>query len=643
MNFIENSSELSSQIKYYIVFFSGCWCLYINANSLDSMYQRALFYEKLNADSAILYFNKIINNISYSKTNTEQYAKSLRKKALLQSNINDEKENIALCQKAIPFFQQLNNKKEIGITYNTIANIYQVKGYYDLSVRNYQKAASIFDTIHFYNGLMICYSNIASIYNTTEQYNNALQYNILAYRTAQLEKDSFSIGMIAQDVSISYAKIQEPDSAKYYAETAIKYGTLLQNNFILAYANKALYEYDKSNNNWSKALTSAQTSLRFSLQTPSKYDIVFAYCNLAEAYHNLRRNALALQAIQNAEMLAKQMASFQLNKRVYELYKKIMASTGNYKAAYYYAQQYQQNSDSVFFEKRNNTLNELETKYQTVQKESEIANQKIIIQQQQLKNKQVRTRLFIVLVLFLALFVGLIVLYLFFKQRQKLLQEKIITIEQQKKLELTQAIMDGEEQERIRLARELHDGIGGLMSMLKLQFSNITKTNPTLIDNGDYNNTVDLLNTTSQDIRKISHALMPSALERLGLNAALEQFCTQLQQTGNIEIDFQYYNLKTRLPQRMELLCYRIVQELLNNIIKHARAKEVIVQISRNEHIISITVEDDGIGFNVSTIKTKNGIGLNSMQQRVELLGGTMDIDSTIGKGTAIYIEIQIK
>jgi signal transduction histidine kinase len=135
---------------------------------------------------------------------------------------------------------------------------------------------------------------------------------------------------------------------------------------------------------------------------------------------------------------------------------------------------------------------------------------------------------------------------------------------------------------------------------------------------------------------------MPSALERLGLIDAVEQFCTSMQASAGFEIDFQHYNTSERLPQRFELLVYRIVQELLNNIVKYADAKEVIIQLVKNENQFSIAIEDDGKGFDVSVIKNKDGIGLQSMQKRIELLGGKMDIDSAIGKGTSVNIELPI-
>lgn len=612
------------------------------APNTDTLFGRAQFYEKLDRDSALFYYNQLLTGKNLREKQPEIYGKALRRKAVLNATINKESENIALCEEAIAIFRQQKNAKETGITLNSLANIYQVKGYYDLAIANYQKAAVIFDSIAFYNGLTICYSNIASIYNHTEQYQPALQYNLLAYQTAVTKNDTFSEGMIAHDVSISFTKNKQPDSAKYYATRALQLGQSIRNDFVTGYAYKAFFELYKSEKMWLLAQTSAQQSLTYLQQTNSRYDVCFAYCNLAESALALQQNTAARDAIQKAATLAEEVHSFQLSKRVYGLYKDIAAAGGDYKNAYAFAQLYQQYSDSVFFEKRNNTLNELETKYQTAQKETQIARQQVEIQEQLIKTKQARIRLAIAVVLFFVLLVGAILLYLFFKQRQTLLQNKIITIEQQKKLELTQAIMDGEETERARLAKELHDGIGGLMSMVKLRFAKIRQTAAGLQQEEDFDKALELLNTASQDIRKISHALMPSALERLGLTEATAQFCHAMESSSRMEIDFQHYGLEERLPQRFELLVYRIIQELLNNIVKYAEAGDVLVQISRHDNQLSITVEDDGKGFDVNIIRQKDGIGLHSMQQRIALLGGRMDIDSAIGKGTSVNIELPV-
>lgn len=599
------------------------------------LYEQAVQTEKSNPDSAILIHQQIIEEKEWLKKNPELVGKSYRKLALLTS-LQEQNNSLELCEKAIAIFTSIKNDKEVGITYNSIANIYQRKGYFDLSIQYYLKAAAIFERIQFYKGLLICYSNIASIYNSTEQPKQNLIYTRLAYATSLLDQDSFSTGMIAHDLSLSFLKNNQTDSAKILAEKAAQIGTAMNDNFVLAYANKALTDYFLAVQDWNEAKSTAKQYLHFVTQTTSDYDICQAYLKNAEV--DLKTNKLntAKLFLDSSLLYANKVPSFQLYKKVYALYKDYYSKSGDYKNAYLYAQLFQQYNDSVFSERRNNTLNELETKYQTAKKETQIA-------QQQIKIKQSQTRFIIILIILIVLAVMSVLLYFFFRQRQTLLQNRLVTIEQQKKLELAQAIMDGEEQERMRLAKELHDGIGGLMSMIKLQFSNITKSNQALKKDNEYLEAMNLLNSTTQDIRRISHALMPSALERLGLVEAVAQFCTQAAQSSKLDIDFQHYGLEERLPAKTELLIYRIVQELLNNILKYAEAREILVQISKNNQLLAVSIEDDGKGFDVSILKNKEGIGLRSMQQRVELLGGKMDIDSAEGNGTAINIELPIQ
>ncbi len=604
------------------------------AADITTFYEKAQKAEKENPDSAIFYYTYIVNSSSAKKQQPEFIGKSYRRLALITSQTDIDKAMV-YCKNAIAVFQQLNNIKEQGITYNSIANIYQRKGYFDLSIQHYLTSAALFEKINFYKGLTICYSNIASIYNNTEQYQKNLVYNKLAYQTSLKEKDSFSIGMIAHDLSVAFVSNKMPDSAKILATEALSIGRAINDDFVQAYAHKAFTEYYLSDNKLIEAQQSAAAYLSHILKTGAEYDICLAYIKNASIDLKLRRLSDANAAIERGMGYAQKSNSFQLYKNLYSLKKEYYAQTGDYKNAYQAAQLFQQYNDSVFSEKRNNALNELETKYQTAKKETQIA-------QQQVKIKQAKTRLIVSIILLVVLLAGAVMVYFFFRQRQVLLQNKIVTIEQQKKLELTQAIMDGEEQERMRLAKELHDGIGGLMSMIKLQFTNFKKSRTEIQNDHEYNAALDLLNTASQDIRKISHALMPSALERLGLVEALEQFCGQAEKSGNLQIDFQHYGLEERLPAKMELLAYRIVQELLNNVLKYASAKEVLVQVSKHEQQLSLVVEDDGKGFDVETIKNREGIGLHSMQKRIELMGGKMDIDSAVGKGTSINIELSV-
>jgi signal transduction histidine kinase len=137
--------------------------------------------------------------------------------------------------------------------------------------------------------------------------------------------------------------------------------------------------------------------------------------------------------------------------------------------------------------------------------------------------------------------------------------------------------------------------------------------------------------------------MMPGTLLKLGLVAALEDMCDKISKTNNLQIEFHAFDLQDRLDEAVEITIYRMVQETLNNIIKHAKAEEVIVQLSKQDDSISITVEDDGIGFNVSQARAKGGMGMRNLDSRVKYLDGKLDIVSEQGKGTSIIIELPIK
>ena len=150
-----------------------------------------------------------------------------------------------------------------------------------------------------------------------------------------------------------------------------------------------------------------------------------------------------------------------------------------------------------------------------------------------------------------------------------------------------------------------------------------------------------MLDNASADVRKTAHNLMPDMLARFGLYEAIRLFCEHINQRNNLAVHYQTIGGIARYEDSFELVVYRIVMELLNNIIKHANAKQVLVQFARNDNMLCISVEDDGIGFDPALNKT-DGLGLSSLKERVKYLKGTLDLDSGIGQGTAVNIEFDV-
>lgn len=217
---------------------------------------------------------------------------------------------------------------------------------------------------------------------------------------------------------------------------------------------------------------------------------------------------------------------------------------------------------------------------------------------------------------------------------EKLLIEKNL-IQQQR----TQAVLEAEERERIRIARDLHDGVGQTLAAARMTLGNYVSQKK--IESSEMQNSLDLLEDSIKEIREISHNMMPSSLTKFGLTSALKQFTNKINALGKLEIELQIVGFKERSDEKIELVLYRIVQEIISNTIKHAEAKKVSIELVRHDEELILIIEDDGRGFD--TAKTENhGIGLKNIATRVEYLNGNVNFDSSIGKGTSVVIEIPL-
>jgi len=154
---------------------------------------------------------------------------------------------------------------------------------------------------------------------------------------------------------------------------------------------------------------------------------------------------------------------------------------------------------------------------------------------------------------------------------------------------------------------------------------------------------MDMLDSSIKEMRRVAHNMMPEALVKFGLDTALKDVCTDINQSGALQVNYQSIGMQqVQINSVTASTIYRIVQELLNNTIKHASAKNAIVQLSKTDGILSVTVEDDGKGFDTAILKQTRGIGWDNIQNRVEFLKAKMDVDSSPGKGTSVHIEINM-
>jgi two-component system sensor histidine kinase DegS len=314
--------------------------------------------------------------------------------------------------------------------------------------------------------------------------------------------------------------------------------------------------------------------------------------------------------------------------------------TGDYKSAYHKYMRFDLSQDSLRRYKYNDLLNELETIYQTAEKEKQI------LEEQQ--KAQITRNWLVVAIVALVLGTGMAVLLQKNTAKKRQLAEQEVLLKQQRvenllkaqELASIDAMIAGQEKERQEVANELHDDLGGLMASIKLHFNSF-KSEPNQATNKLYEKTESLIDEAYQKIRAIAHAKNSGVIAKHGLLKSINEMAQKVSIANNLAINVNDHGLDDRLENTMELTLFRVIQELITNIVKHSNASEANIHLTKHSDYLNIMIEDNGDGFDTAGITTRSqGMGLKSVDKRISHLGGSMNIDSEIGRGTTIIIEV---
>ncbi len=221
-------------------------------------------------------------------------------------------------------------------------------------------------------------------------------------------------------------------------------------------------------------------------------------------------------------------------------------------------------------------------------------------------------------------------------------EQKIAQLEKEKEVLSLQSMLVAQEEERQRIARDLHDSIGALLSAAKLHITNIAEEVKRLEEVNFLKSTEEAIDRANAEIRRVAHDMMPSVLMKLGLTEGIEDFIDRLRKSSNIKVDFVYDEVPNRLDSKREVMLYRIVQELVNNTIKHASAKRIQLELRLKSDSLTLDYKDDGKGFDAIAQNQKASFGLSSLRSRVNFLNGSIQLDSKNNEGMHCHIEIPL-
>ncbi len=329
----------------------------------------------------------------------------------------------------------------------------------------------------------------------------------------------------------------------------------------------------------------------------------------------------------------------------------------------YYAGLYRKASDYLLsFVSYNDTLNQIKNSESFIRQinrfeQKEIQTEKIDLEKNkrlfELKSRRSNFTLYSLLFSIGAILLAGFFVILFYQQKlesnqiihtqtEQINKQKIKELENDLQLQSLQAMIDGQESERERIAKDLHDSLGGVLSTIKLRFDKLVHEQK-IDDREAFSKLYTLIDTACDEVRYISNDLKPGSLEKLGLIEAIKDMLNRYNLENGPEIIFQYYGFENggQIDSNVALNIFRIIQELVNNSIKHASCKEIFVQMQRKGNEMSISVEDDGIGFDSGIVK--KGMGLENIRSRVNYLKGELNIESSANQGTIFLVHLPIR
>ena len=374
-----------------------------------------------------------------------------------------------------------------------------------------------------------------------------------------------------------------------------------------------------------------------------------ALMDMGYYYYRDANYDLAISKLKEAELIPD--LPYKIEIKISEILSKCFEERGKDQQALYYLKKADALKEAQRDSEKFAISNQLALEYQAQEKEKAIENLETENEEGLAKLQQSRRLL---IALGALLLVGILAVYyiiryynqrnktrtLITQQREELDRQRIMKLQNDLRIQSLEAMMNGQELERSRIANDLHDSLGGLLSTLKLQYDSLQLDHKKLTADQSYQKIYELIDHACGEVRDISRNLKPASLEKIGLSAALNDLINRYSANGNPEIFLHTNRVDTGLSNEKKLHVYRIIQELLNNAIKHSEATELDIQLSQQNKELFVKVEDNGKGFNEE--KVKKGLGLENIKSRVNMLKGELEWDSSPDRGTSVMIHIPV-
>ena len=578
----------------------------------------------------------------------------------------------------------LGDTVQIADGYLLLANIIRRKGETDKAREYYKKCVTIYHHFKDTFGLISSYNGVGITFKYSSDWDSASVYY---FKTLKLCKEigfKSAIGAVLVNLGKVNLELKNFNKAKVYTQESIEYNLKYNKlkDVALAYTNLGMIASEENDlslaldyfmqaleineqlenkigiynihinlgnifekkGNFSKAIENFTLALNAFKEIDYKTGLISTYMGLASVHAKINQNKLAHAYYDTCLMLTYETGEKKKRGETYESMSNAYLDVGNFEKAYEYLDKFRILDDSIYKIEKEEKIADLTLKYE---KEKDSARILFLENENLEKDLDLRTRTNqrnIYLATGLGLFLIVSFFFIFYRHKARkdgiIAEQKIKQLEEEKKLLAARSIVEGQEEERKRIAKELHDGLGVLLSTAKMQFTSIKDKSPEnrpLIEKA-----TKLLEQATGDVRKISHNMMPGLLTKFGLFEAVEDLFEQLDETEVLNAGVNITGETKRLAENTEIMLYRVIQEMVNNTLKHAQAKNISINMNLQPEMLNIQYSDDGKGFNVKEKIESKSIGMTSIQSRIKFLEGDVTAESKPNEGVSYYMQIPI-
>jgi two-component system NarL family sensor kinase len=588
-------------------------------------------YRFENADTARQYGMKALA-MSQDAGNENLEVEALSHIGVTYEAQSDYNEALSYHERALVLRKKIGDELKTANTLNNIGIIHDERGEAKEALDNYFEARRIYEKAGDKDKIAMTSSNIGIVLKGQKDFKQAAAYYRDALGIYHELGNKFGVAACYANLGSAYFFVPMYDSSLYYSLEATKaFEDLNVLQFLPTTIGNAGRAYHKLG-----FIKEAKESLKKAVELHEKYDnkkdLAFALIYLGSVFTDEKNFAEAKKVINRGLEIATKTNSrpevMDARKELADVYQ----AEGNFAKALEQFREYDIVKDSLFKDEKTKQIAEMQTRYETEKKESEIRflHQESDLKDSQLERNQALTGALILLVS------ALIVFGFMFRNRMKLKQKAELE-ETRAGLRSAQlaAVITSQEAERKRFAADLHDGLGQLISAVRLSLSKEQ------IEKRSLDQAVEVLNEMNSEIRNIAFNLMPQVLIKNGLTEALDELATRVNLSDKVRIKIGAYDVEPIHETDKKVALYRVCQEWINNVLKYSGATEINVQLVQHQQELVITIEDNGQGFDTNALLLSQGNGWKNIQSRLAMIHGQIDIDSVPGRrGTTIVVTI---